>query len=421
MTPPALAVSQALEALPGACPGVRTWIVAYSGGVDSTALLHAMRAFAATHGDMIQAVHVNHGLQPAARDFEEHCVRTCREWGIPLERAHREEEPDPGLGPEAQAREIRYRALRRYAQAKVAVLLAHNRDDQAETLLLQLLRGAGVAGTAAMPFCRDWGEGKLVRPLLEVSRGEIESYVHAHRLAFMEDPSNLDTGIERNFLRREVLPLLEERWPSASSTLARSARHCAHAARLLRERAEEDLGGEDAIAMDFLASLSRDRQINLIRFWIARQGFAVPGERRLGQWLETVYAAGADRVPEEVFEDYRMYRWRGRLHLVPRLPALPENQRWHWRKGEVLALPELGLALRWESLQAQLGEEVETDLEVRLRAGGERCRPEGRQHRHALKKLLQEAGVPPWSRGRIPLVYQHARLRLVWGHFACRP
>ena len=421
MTSSALAVPQALEALPETCPGVHAWIVAYSGGVDSTALLHAMRAFAGERGHELRAAHVNHGLQPAAGDFERHCVKTCREWGIPLERMRREEAPDPGPGPEAQAREIRYRALRRHARPGVAVLLAHNRDDQAETLLLQLLRGAGVAGTAAMPLCRDWGEGRLVRPLLDVPRGEIEAYVRAHRLAFVEDPSNLDVAIERNFLRREVLPLLAERWPSASRTLARSARHHAHAARLMRERAEEDLAGADTIPVEFLASLSGDRQINLVRFWIARQGFAVPGERRLRRWLHTVHAAGADRVPGEVFEGYRMYRWRGRLHLVPRLPALPEEARWCWRRGEVLELPELGMDLRWESLQEQLGEEVGTDLEVRLRTGGERCRPEGRQHRHALKKLLQEAGVPPWRRGRIPLVYQHAKLRLVWGHFACRP
>ena len=421
MTSSALAVPQALEALPGTCPGVRTWVVAYSGGMDSTALLHAMRAFAARHGHELRAVHVNHGLQSAARDFEQHCVKACREWEIPLERMHPEEEPGPGLGPEAQAREIRYKALCRHARRGTAVLLAHNRDDQAETLLLQLLRGAGVAGTAAMPPCRDWGEGKLVRPLLDVSREEIEDYVRTHRLAVAEDPSNSDTAIERNFLRHKVLPLLEECWPSASRTLSRSARHHAHAARLLRERAAEDLGDADTIPLDFLASLPGDRQVNLLRFWIARQGFSVPGERRLGRWLRTVHAAGADRVPEEAFEGYRMYRWRGRLHLVPRLPTLPEEARWHWCRGEVLALPELGLDLRWESLQEQLGEEVETDLEVRLRTGGERCRPEGRQHRHALKKLLQEAGVPPWRRGRIPLVYQHAKLRLVWGHFACRP
>lgn len=421
MTPSTLAVVKALEALPEVCPGVRTWVVAYSGGRDSTALLHATRAFAAQRGDAVRAVHVNHGLQPAAWDFEQHCVAVCREWEIPLERMQREADPAPGLGPEAQAREIRYQALRRHARRGVAILLAHHRDDQAETLLLQLLRGAGVAGTAAMPLCRDWGEGKLVRPLLDVSRQEIEDYVRGHRLTFMEDPSNSDTGIERNFLRREVLPLLEEHWPSASKTLARSARHHAYAARLLQERAEQDLDDADTIEVKFLASLSQDRQINLVRFWIARQGFPVPSERRLSRWLDTVHAAGADRVPSEIFETYRMYRWRGHLHLVPRLPVVPEGQCWHWRRGEALVLPELELELRWESLQAQLGEDVETDLEVRLRTGGERCRPEGRQHRHSLKKLLQEAGVPPWRRGRIPLVYQHANLRLVWDHFACRP
>ncbi len=421
MTPSARAVARALEALPGACPGVRTWVVAYSGGRDSTALLHATRAFAAARGDTVRAVHVNHGLQPAARDFERHCAAVCRRWGIPLERMRRESDPAPGQGPEAQAREIRMRALRRHAQPGVAILLAHHRDDQAETLLLQLLRGAGVAGTAAMPACRDWGDGRLARPLLDVSRQEIEEYVRAHRLAYLEDPSNRDTGIDRNFLRHELWPVLEARWPSASRTLARAARHHAHAAHLLDERAGQDLGDADTIAVESLASLSPERQANLVRFWIARQGFPVPGERRLLRWLDTVHAAAADRVPAEHFEAYRMYRWRGHLHLEPRPPAVPEGRCWRWRRGQTLVLPELDLELRWESLQAQWGEDVGTDLEVRLRNGGERCRPAGRAHRHSLKKLLQEAGVPPWRRGRIPLVYQHADLRLVWGHFACRP
>ena len=421
MSPTVFAVTKALEALPAACPEVRTWVVAYSGGMDSTALLHAARAFAAQRSHTVRAVHVNHGLQPAAQDFERHCAEVCREWGIPLERMHREGEPAPGQGTEAQAREIRYGALRQHARTGAAILLAHNRDDQAETLLLQLLRGAGVAGTAAMPFCRDWGEAKLVRPLLDVSREEIERYVRGHRLPFIEDPSNRDVRFERNFLRHEVFPLLEARWPAATRTLARSARHHAHAAHLLRERAEEDLGDADTIPMEDLASLSEDRQVNLVRFWIARQGFPAPSERRLKQWLRTVHAAAPDRVPGDFFETHEIYRWRGHLHLASRRPSLPEEGRWHWPKGEALALPELGLELCWEALQAQLGEEVDTDLEVRLRAGGERCRPKGRQHRHALKKLLQEAGVPPWRRGRIPLIYQHARLKLVWDHFECVP
>ena len=421
MNSPELAVGPALEALPTTCPGTRHWVVAYSGGMDSTALLHAARALAERSSHTVRAVHVNHGLQTASTDFERHCVEVCRAWGIPLERMRPPRRRDSRQGPEAQAREIRYRALRQHARAGTAILLAHHLDDQAETLLLQLLRGAGVSGTAAMPYCRDWGKAKIVRPLLNVPRHEIESYVRRHRLPFMEDPSNSDVRFDRNFLRREVFPLLKQRWPSSSRTLARAARHHAGAARLLQERAEGDLGNSETVPVSHLASLSADRQVNLLRFWIARHGVPVPSERRLGQWLDIVHGAAADRVPTEAFETYRMYRWRGHLHLVPGPPLLPQERHWHWRRGEVLALPELGLRLRWEALQAQLEETVDTDLDVRLRAGGERCRPRGRQHRHSLKKLLQEAGIPPWRRGHIPLVYQHAELRLVWGHFECMP
>lgn len=412
-------VPEALAELPAACPGACVWVVAYSGGMDSTALLHAAHALGRACGRTVHAVHVHHGLQPAADDFERHCVQVCAAWGVPLECVRRTVVAEPGQSLEAQARRARYQALRAQVPPGSAVLLGHHRDDQAETLLLQLLRGAGVAGTAGMPWRRDWGEAQLVRPLLEVGRAQIADYVRTQALPYVEDPSNCDERLERNYLRRTAWPVLQARWPGLSQTLARAARHHAHAARLLRERAEEDAGAAAAMPVARLAGLSEDRRLNALRHWIMRQGFPPPGERRLRNWLHVALAAAADRVPGDRYDAYALYRWRGQLHLVPQGPEAPAGRCWLWRQGAPLAIPELGLTLEWEALQAQLAERVESDVEVRLRAGGERCRPCGRQHRHRLKKLLQEAGVPPWRRGRIPLIYQHAQLRLVWGHFAC--
>ncbi len=412
-------VPEALAELLAACPDARVWLVAYSGGMDSTVLLHAAYALGRTCGRTVRAVHVNHGLQPAADGFERHCVQACAAWGIPLECVRRAVALEPGQSLEAQARRVRYQALRAQAPPGSAVLLGHHLEDQAETLLLQLLRGAGVAGTAGMPWRRDWGESQLVRPLLEVARAQIARYAYEQRLSYMEDPSNRDERLERNYLRRTAWPVLQARWPGLSQTLARAARHHAHAMRLLRERAEEDSGEAAAMPVALLAGLSEDRQLNALRYWIMRQGFPPPGERRLRNWLRVALEAGEDRVPSDRYEAYALYRWRGRLHLVPRRLEAPAGNCWPWRQGASLSLPELGLTLEWEALQAQLADRIETDVEVRLRAGGERCRPCGRQHRHRLKKLLQEAGVPPWRRGRIPLIYQHAQLRLVWGHFEC--
>ena len=414
-------VPEALAELPAACPDARVWLVAYSGGMDSTVLLHAAHALGRTCGRTVRAVHVHHGLQPAADDFERHCVQVCAAWGVPLECVRRTVAVESGQSLEAQARRVRYQALREQAPSGSAVLLGHHLDDQAETVLLQLLRGAGVAGTAGMPWRRDWGGSQLVRPLLEVARTQIECYMREHGLPYLEDPSNRDERLERNYLRRTAWPVLQARWPGLSQTLARAARHHAHATRLLREFAEEDAGEAAALPVARLEGLSEDRQLNALRYWIMRQGFLPPGERRLRNWRRMALEAGEDRVPSDRCEAYALYRWRGRLHLVPRRPEVLAGNRWPWRQGASLPIPELGLTLEWEALQAQLEERIETDVEVRLRTGGERCRPCGRQHRHRLKKLLQEAGVPPWRRGRIPLIYQHAQLRLVWGHFACAP
>ncbi len=413
------AVEHALAQLPIACPEAETWTVAYSGGLDSSVLLHAAHKQAQACGREVRAVHVNHGLQPAAADFERHCVTACAAWDIPLTI---ERGPATAISQgnvEAQARQRRYEALRAYTQARTAVLMAHHQDDQAETLLLQLFRGSGTSGTAGMPVRREWGEGQLVRPFLNVSRRDIEQYAQKHEVPYIEDPSNADTRLERNFLRREAWPLLRQRWPELSTTLARAARHQAHAARLLRERAEEDLGPAREVPVARLTPLSEDRQINALRFWIMREGYAPPSEKRLRNWLHIVHSAAEDRLPQDRFEDYEIRRWRGCLYLTPRQPEVSSDRRWLWRRGETLELPELGMTLDWPALQAQVSERVETDVEVRLRRGGERCQQSGRPRRRALKKLLQEAGVPPWNRNRIPLIYQREQLRLVWRHFEC--
>lgn len=401
-------------------PEARRWVVAFSGGPDSTALLHAARALARARGAELLAAHVNHGLQPAAAAFEARCRAVCAEWGVAFEARRRPAHPAPGESPEAAARTVRYRALGEFAGPGTAVLLAHHRRDQAETLLLQLLRGAGPAGLAAMPAERPWRGGWLLRPLLDCPAAELAAYLRFHGLAACADPDNDDLRRDRNFLRRRLLPELERRWPAAERTLARAARHQAHARGLLEERAREDGADLEELPLARLAGLSAARRENLARFWLLGRGAPAPGERRLRAWLRAVAEAAPDRLALLRCGDFAVYRWRGRLHLAAATAPPPADLRRRWPQGSALALPELGMTLAWEELQAQLGGRAGAEVEVRLRQGGERCRPPGRRCR-PLKKWLQDAGVPPWRRSRIPLVYENAELRLVWGHFPCVP
>jgi len=412
---------EALDAFVQRCPDAQDWWVAYSGGLDSTVLLHAAMVTARKTGASVRAVHVNHGLQAAAEAFEQHCVSVCAQWDVPLECRRCTLNREAGQSRQAQARDARYRILREYAQPRAAVLLAHHQDDQAETVLLQLLRGAGPDGAAGMAEVCAFGEASLARPLLGLSRCEIEAYAASHQLPFIEDPSNQEVQYDRNFLRREIVPRLHERWPQASATLSRAASHAAHASRLLSERAQEDLERSDGMSVAYLESLSEDRALNLLRYWIGWQGHPRPSERRLRHWLRIISSAAPDRVPVESFVDYELHRWRGRLYLSAKAPQISAGQVWHWRRGKELELPELGMRLSWDELTAQMSQVPDSDVDVRLRAGGECCRLVGHRHRRPLKKLLQEAGVPPWQRNRIPLIYQDAQLRLVWKHFECLP
>ena len=415
------AVPARLAAALEQCPEATRWVAAFSGGPDSTALLHAARGLARERGAELLAAHVNHGLQPAAAEFEAHCRAVCAEWGVAFAARRRPARPPaPGESPEAAARAIRYRALGEFARPGTAVLLAHHRRDQAETLLLQLLRGAGPAGLAAMPAARPWRGGWLLRPLLDCPAAEIAAYLRRHGLVACADPDNGNLRRDRNFLRRTLLPEIERRWPAAERTLARAARHQAQARALLAERAREDGADAEALPLARLADLSAARRENLVRFWLLGRGAPAPGERQLRAWLRAVAEAAPDRLPRLRCGEFELHRWRGRLHLAAATPPLPADRRWRWPAGRALALPELGLTLAWEDLRTQLGGRVGTELEVRLRRGGERCRRPGRRCR-PLKKWLQDAGVPPWRRGRIPLVYENAELRLVWGHFPCVP
>jgi len=407
-----------LRPLLAAHPGVRRLLVAYSGGVDSHALLHWLAGQRGEWGGRtLEAVHVNHGLQPAAGEWERHCRRVCHELGVAFRRLRVDARPAAGESPEAAARAARYAALQGLLTASDALLTAQHQDDQAETLLLQLLRGAGPPGLAAMPLAAPCGAGWLWRPLLANNRAEILAYAETHSLVWVEDASNTDQRLDRNYLRQRVMPALRARWPAVSRTCSRSARWCAEAAALAEEVAAADLTqvvgqSPGCLSISGLRKLTEARQRNALRRWFRRLALPVPTASQLTRLRCDVMAAPRDRMPLARWPGGEVRRYRDQLFAMAPLPPHDPEQ--------VLALTSAALDIpavgRLRLVPGQgLGTAVlaGAPLTVRFRRGGERSRPAGRRHGQALKKLLQEAGVPPWERERLPLLYAGETLAAV--------
>ncbi|EAR21518.1 tRNA lysidine(34) synthetase TilS [Nitrococcus mobilis] len=386
-------------------PIPRLWI-AYSGGCDSTVLLHA----AVTSGLPVSALHVDHGLHPESGDWALHCRARCQALGVPL-RVEPVTVRDGGEGLEAAARKARYQAYAAILAPGECIATAHHVDDQAETVLLRILRGTGIDGLAGIPAERELGEGRLIRPLLGFCRAELVAYATRHELSWIDDPANRCDRHDRSFLREHVVPLLETRWPGLAQRLTRLARH-ADAASMLTERwARRQLTvlGDDpcVLPVAVLAEFDEAERVQLLRSWIRRQGRRPPPERRLCRGLMDLLRAAPDRQPALVWADGCIRRYRGRLYLLPpRLPQPPAiGLPWDMRQplnmpelGRLEARPSVGRGLRAQCVR-------QAPVEVRFRQGGEHMRLRGHARSHALKRLLQERGVPPWVRERLPLIF----------------
>ncbi|VAW79490.1 tRNA(Ile)-lysidine synthetase, partial [hydrothermal vent metagenome] len=271
------------DAVAAALPDAAAYAVAYSGGVDSHVLLHLLASQRESLRAPLMAVHVDHGIQSQSDEWRAHCARVCHQLDIPFHALQADGKAGPGESPEAAARHARYRALADWLPEGAVLLTAQHRDDQAETLLLQLFRGAGPRGLSAMPASVPLGRGLLLRPFLDVTRADILAWAQAHDLAWIEDPSNTDTRYDRNLLRHELWPLLQQRWPGLSTVLARAADHQSEQAGLADALAEMDLSsgcrtGENHLVQSALLTLEPARQRNLLRFWIHQQGFAMPSQ-----------------------------------------------------------------------------------------------------------------------------------------------
>ncbi|MCU7883559.1 MAG: tRNA lysidine(34) synthetase TilS, partial [Candidatus Thiodiazotropha sp. (ex Lucinoma annulata)] len=255
--------------------------LAFSGGLDSCVLLHLLAELRLQLPYELRAIHVHHGLQAEAGEWQRHCENICESHDIPLDNVQLTLTPIAGESIEAVAREARYQAFAECMGEGDLLLTAQHQDDQAETLLLQLLRGSGPAGLAAMPLLARFEPGWLARPLLQVSRLTLEAYAQQHALTWHDDPSNQNLRFDRNFIRHQVMPLLRSRWPAASMTLSRAARFSGELLTLVKEEAEEDLvkaryGDSDTLSITALKQLHSVRLRNLLRHWIAASGATMP-------------------------------------------------------------------------------------------------------------------------------------------------
>lgn len=415
-----------LDTLKGLPQAPRYW-VAFSGGLDSTVLLHLLTSLRDSLSGELRAVHVDHGLSEHSADWSAQCRRFCEVLDVPLTLERVEVEDVAAKGLEAAARRARYTVFERLLAQGELLLTAHHRDDQAETLLLQLLRGGGVHGLAAMPLQRPLGEGLLARPLLDLPRERLRGYAGEHDLNWIDDPSNFDTSLERNFLRHDLLPQLAERRSGIREVLARSAGHFAESARLLDELAEIDrqyaLREDGALAVSRLMRLSAERCRNLLRFHFRQAGLPLPQHKHLQRILDELLPAAEDAEPLVAWPGAEVRRYRDGLYVMAPLPSLPAGEYSQaWRGEDQLALQH---GLGRVRLERTTGRGLSArklagrTVELSLRHGGERLRLPGRDGHQALKKLYQEAGVPPWERDRRPLLYVDGHLAQVSGYWSC--
>ena len=408
-------------------PRPRGYRIAFSGGLDSTVLLHLLGRARSQLAAPVEAVHVDHALQSASAAWAAHCREVCRQLEIPLQVLSVDAHPTPGQSPEAAARQARYAALSELQRGDEMLLTAHHVDDQAETLLLQLLRGAGVEGLAAMPMIRAWRGGWHVRPLLDVTRRALHVWADAQRLVWIEDPSNAQTTADRNFLRHEIMPRLSDRWPAAAGSLAHSAALCAEAADIVRARAADDFAGVGVaggarLRLGPLCGLGAVRARGVLRHWLRERGVPALPSRRLQEAVDQLCGARAGAAVEIAWSGLALRRYRDQVWLTAIDAVETPAARIAWR-GESLDLgPGLGRVLRrsgrggvdpshWTQGRAEIG----------FRDAGLACRPGGRDGSRSLKKLTQEHGIPPWMRDRLPLLFVDGQLAAVANCCACEP
>lgn len=394
----------------------KTIRVGFSGGLDSAVLLHQLAQIPEFFGKL-SAVHVHHGLSVNADAWQMHCEHFCDSMGIPI--TVHSVKIDNCSNIEERARLARYHVFESLLEENDCLLLAHHCNDQAETLLLHLLRGAGIDGLAAMPEIRPLAKGDLIRPFLHLTRETLESYANTHQLRWIDDDSNQNLDYSRNYLRHQVLPLLSEKWPNVVRNLARCANHCQGAKINLDALAALDcpeisgiVSRSSVLSLDALPLHDTIRLINVLRVWLKQNNIQSPSAKTIDRIVRDVVFSQADRMPSVSWSDVVIRRYQRRLYISNcNVIETIKNRVWNDFPSSILL--DEGMYLYATPSEQGLWIPEEHCVEVRFRQGGELFQWHGQTK--ILKKLLQEWGIPPWQRNRIPLVYVNNCLKAVVG------
>lgn len=415
-------------------PQDKTLLIAYSGGLDSHVLLHACtQLFYTQYFQKLKVIHIHHGLSPLADQWADHCVEQARLLNLNCNIIRVDAQPKAGESPEATARLARYQALYEQLDDTTVLVTAHHKNDQVETLLLNLLRGSGIRGLAAMPFLK----GVHYRPLLDETRITLETYAKKHQLNWIEDNSNTNTDFDRNYLRHTILPLLLQRWPGALDTISRTTRHCQESETMINELAEHDFFKVSfnqaelpdtltkhpiRFSIEQLKLLSFSRQKNLIRYVLIKNNYPLPSESQLVLLINMMLQARIDANPYFKWADIEARRFKDCIYIGKKLLRKISEKifKWNdWRNPLIIeglgrcnaeVTQEIGVAEKWLN---------KGEITIRFRQGGERCKSHGRLHSQRLKKLLQEYKIPAWQRDSLPLLYIDNKLAAVVGVFYC--
>ena len=393
--------------------------IAYSGGVDSHVLLH-LAASIDEIKSKITAVYVHHGLQQEADAWEKHCELVCLNLAVRYKCLKVNAQKSIGQSPEEVARNARYHVLKSLVTKNDVLLLAQHQQDQMETVLLQLFRGAGVQGLSGMPLVIDFGSGTMCRPLLDVSKQEVLDYADLNNLDWVEDPSNQSDEFDRNFLRNQILPQLKQRWPALDKTITRSARHCASSHSEIQDLAKVLLTNlfdatDCTLNISQLLELDVNKQYLVLRQWFARQKLRMPSEKKLNTILTEVVAARVCGNPEVQGMGYCIRRYRNKLYCLTSCRDDRELQEKNWPMGQKQLKLDGGEILKLKEGTQGIAESIwlESQVTVKYRKGNEKIRLPGRKGHHTLKKLYQEKAIPPWLRHNIPLIYLNDQLAAI--------
>lgn len=414
----------ALQARLAGYDGVKRYVIGYSGGLDSHVLLQALAQLRGIIPQKLVALHINHGVSGDAPQWAAHCQQVCTNLQIPLQiMAVQVNRQSASL--ENELRERRYQAFVEFLEATDMLLLGHHADDQAETVLLRLLRGSGSLGASGMPSSRTLGHARLARPLLEFSRSQLADYAQQEGLDWVEDQSNQNPVFDRNYLRNSLLPMVQARWPAYQKVLTRFAEINRQqsvvidhfVAPLLTTMVDDE---QMSLDLGELRKYPREVQLNLLRGWLVHRQLPTPDYGKLQQIMIQVITAKQDANPRLEWPGAEIRRYANRLYAFAPLPAHAQNSIYSWRLDQALSQPAMGILSACKNSGMGLrAPQADVQISVRFRQGGERCTPTGRNGSRLLKKLLQEAGLPPWLRDRVPLVYLNDSLAAVGDLWVC--